>query len=379
MVAAILGCLAGCGGPPPVGGDSRWHERPVHYGVALPYPTKISPHETIIGAHPSTNVEITVPARLTVDSLGRVASIEPKNPALSIFCAYFGRYLRAIQFEPGTVDGVPSSLRIPVNLHIRPDLGEPTVVFPVAGNRAVRSPQLYTEALQLNDVIPAALTRMPSYNCDLTPGDTTDMYPYLVIRVDLDATGAVRGMSKIVSTFPQFTGQLMSALYWAEYAPLIVRGEARASSLYVVVSFYPTVRYPTLPITPDSADSLSILERMRVYTAVDTLGLLAPPVPMRTWSGVASMSPAKWLEPGVISVPLTVDASGRADLGEPSRDSRAAKRTRNSLAQTLRFYPAIGFDGVRRPYTGVAYFEAAGGSNIRIWFDWLPRPRFDDN
>ncbi len=382
---ALLFLLAGCGGPSgPAAEKMQWFPRPEHFGVQLPYPREIPTFEPDPGAL-DTKMERTVAFTLTVTAGGRVAEVEIDRPADSLYRSRYVDYLESLRFEPGLKDSVRVAMQLPLLMQVGAPGDSPTLFFPVQRNRAVMETGLYLRALSLNGVEPAAILSFPPYHGAVTIADTALLYPYIILRLELDETGAVTAIDPVFSSAPGINDQLRSAANWATYAPMKINGRAVASTNYLVVSFFPGISYPTCCLEAGRTDSLPILDRARMQLVPDTFGLMNKPIPIAAWTGIQAATHADFLDGRFYAARVSIDTLGKAflvDSSPYSRDStdyKKAKGTCQRAIEKIRFYPAVDYQGRPCVYTGLTYLTYESGTNVRIWYDWLTSARTIDS
>lgn len=351
--------------------------RPVHFDRSLPYPVSIPefiPDTTII----QPGFDRTFSLRLAVDSVGDVTGLAAAYADDSAIVAGYTTYLKSIKFKPGQIRSVDAPFWLAMTIDVGPAEVRPQLRFPLAADGHVADADLYFESLTLNGVELPAITLFPKYACDLKKGDTASVFPYIIFKLELDETGSITSVETLITTYLRFTEQLQTAIYWGEYSPLRIDGQAMASTNYLIVSFFPTSTYPTraLPISEDSSGS--IYDVVRVRLVADTIGLLNKPVPRGRWTGTLAYGLAPYLDQGPASILVRVDALGVARVTRISPKAYFVSPTRwDLLAQRILMYPARDFHGRNTEYRGRFRVEYVADTIIRIQPEWLQEAPFN--
>jgi hypothetical protein len=348
-------------------------QRPHYYGLALPYPTEI-PELVTTASLPFYRLERIAPMILDIDTKGRVTAVTPQEAADSAFIRYVAVWIKSFRFKPATFRDKKIKSRLPVLLQLHPRVRRPDVYFPIDATGAVRDADLYFSAFTLNGIDPPQVKEFPPYFCNLQWSDSTVIYKFMLVRVELDGSGKVVNTEPVRSTFPAYTMPTMSAILWANFVPAAVQGKPVPSECYLLASFFPYVKYPTRAWRRTELDSLSLLERFRIKLLPDTFGFMAKPLP--AWAGGKEFS-----HPGqhqflrdTVNVMLAIDSSGHVRLGRMSGGTKQLQAAIREISPHLKFFPALDYQGQCRPYSGLASFIFQGSAKIRIVCHWLWQP-----
>lgn len=364
--------IAGCGGPRRalIDESTQLYPRPSHYGLSLPYPVSEVPFvaDTSLKAG---QAEQLISLSLQIDSKGRVVGITSGSPDDSRYVSYYAPYLECLKFKPGLREGVPAAMPLSVDLQVGAVGSEPIVRFPVNPNHAVTRPDLYWQAFAEHGIETPSLISFPSYYYRFGDSQRWRRYPVKIYKVDLDTAGQVTATELVRASSPEYNVQIESAILWGRYSPLRLDGRAVASTSYLVVSLYPTVKYPSRPLGGGVTDGATIWDKSRVRLLPDTIGLLADPIPKRDWSGeIVTISLLGMIDDRV-SARVAVDTLGASRLTDFSTEFFRAQTILNTRSHERRFFPAVDMAGIARPFTGLVYLRYLSESNVRIWFDWL--------
>jgi len=344
-------------------------DRPELYGFAPAYPTATPSFSTDLRA-PLVPRETGTTVRLHIDSEGMVSSLETDTAEPWGLAAYVEPYLENLTFHPALFRGEPVASILPVEVALRPGKRIPSFEFPLDTAAHAGDGRLYRATLPLNDITEPSVVRFPPY-FGAPNVDTTAMYRYLLMAVDLDATGRYRSARTVLNTYPAFAAQLRAALLWSKFKPAEVKGEKVPSMLYVLVSFFGTVGYPTSQWPPDSSDRENLLELLRVRSYGDGVGLMSPPIPKNYPHDSYGLGPDYPLRRDTLYTWIEIDSTGRARPTEVDPTHSEISAAVRSIVPQCDFYPAIDFQGRPVRYRGRVALEFNGTPNVRIRFPWL--------
>lgn len=354
-------------------GSSYAAERPSYLGFEPAYPKTAPP---AVGR--SSGVEVDADSvrimTLGISRDGRYISVQAPQGAdpsdLKLITSLF-TYLKKLEFEPARFNGVPVESRVPAQVRFRSGGMAPDIQFAVDWNRQVTDYDLYVLALAINDIKPPRLVRFPSLHAVVGRRDSTDIYPYTLVRLDLNERGRASRVETIRNTLPHFSHQTLSACNWADFEPARVHGHPTPATVYLLVSFFPEVSYPTLPLVNPPADTLMIQMRMGVSVRADTLGLLAKPIPRNVFTDRFTLTGVPGASFSEALVWTEVDTLGNArGLRVNSPYDATIQRFRTLVGQ-LRFYPALSMSGEPVMFMGPLEARFVGSGDVRIRFLWL--------
>ncbi|MBD3401465.1 hypothetical protein GF420_01110 [candidate division GN15 bacterium] len=311
---------------------------------------------------------------LSVSANGRYVSVQlPRDrdtadlPLVQSLVSWLG----PVDFEPARLHGEPVASLVPVWIRFRPDGVVPEMHFVVDHNREVRDYDLYRLMLIVNEVEPPSLVTFPPYHAIVELEDSLDIYPYMLLRLELDTSGRAISIEPVRNTLPGFTDQIVHACNWAEFEPARVNGEVVAAPVYVMLSFFRAVSYPTQPWQHPPDDSLLLQRRMAVSVRADTLGLLAKPIPRNVYTGRFTLTELPGASFSSATIWTEVDTLGMArGLRVSSPYDQTVRRFRTMVDQ-LRFYPALDQSGEPVRFVGPMSARFAGSADVRIRFLWL--------
>ena len=342
------------------------------YGLKLAYPLKLptlTDTDTIFRCAEDEFMHL----QLQIDSKGAVTKIACNDITTGARVGEYNLFFKRLRFKLGTRDGKTVAQTIPAEIYLFADHRAPVVTFPVSPDGRVESSRLYWQAVEINGVTLPHLLKFPSFHSTLFGVDTTMSPPYALLKVDLGPDGAPTNIALAHTSYPNFAGQLINAANWGSYVPAKRGNQAIPSSCFLLVTFFPTISYPTRTLVIDWPDTSSTIshEKLAVRLLPDTLDYLSGPVPRlaENWTYAVAPTPGAWKSAGVFR--FKIEKDGAAYLISGGNGSVAARRIGDALAQAMRFYPAINKWGHPVGYEGVIKVLPEGKSNVRVKFLWL--------
>lgn len=168
-----------------------------------------------------------------------------------------------------------------------------------------------------------------------------------------------------------FSDQLVNATAWATYQPAKMGGKPLASTNFLLVTFYPTISYPTKPLVAAKPDTSTWHRKYLLQMLPDTLGVMTEPVPRAPTSTnlLATVPPGQARRTFVI--PCGVDSAGFLHLKAPYADSSGIPRLCAEIAKLVRLYPALDYRGGPKPFEGYVEITTLNQTNVRIRYLWL--------
>lgn len=276
-------------------------------------------------------------------------------------------FITALTFVPAELDDQVRASQLPVSMQIEPRMRAPQFRFPVSSDGEIDH-ELLMRSLSLNSVQPPSIDYFPSYYYTTEDDSDSAVPSSLLLRLDLDQSGEV---VQITTTWPSGSGrdsQLRSAVRWARFSPLRIDNQPRSTSTWLAVTFYPHATYPSFAFPSESDVPW---ERFRLQLLPDTVGLMQRPIPKRSGYDHFSFQGDHIYYRDTVSVIIHVDTLGQVRLRHLSRtEPEVLSAISQATAKTL-FYPALGFDGYGRSFTGRALFILEGSTTIRIDYFWL--------
>ncbi len=345
-------------------------DRPELYQFAPPYPKQLPPFASDVNT-PILQKEAFVTMHLHVDEQGLVQQLTADSAGHSGLIKYVDGYLCSIEFVPALFRGQEVSSILPVEVRLRAGDRRPRFEFPIDSAGSPGDGRLYFATFPLNDITLPGVVRFPSYYGAPHRDTLNEMYPYLLMAIDLDSSGRYLDSRMIVGTCPTFERQLWTALLWSEFKPATVKGKATASAMYLLVSFFGPVAYPTTIWPPLSSDTANLLERLRIRTYADRVGLLTPALPKRYPHDTYPLGTNHPFRRDTVVAFIEIDTSGHARFLSCDRTHRELRLAVRKAVHNSRFYPALDFEGKPQKFKGSAAYEFKGTPNVRIRYHWL--------
>jgi hypothetical protein len=306
-----------------------------------------------------------------VDTKGRVTEASTGNRLDSLYEEHFQPFFRSIRFEPGKLEGKKITQTIPAQVFIRHDRKRPEMWFPVDSAGEVSNAFMYAYTLSLNGIQLPEIKSFPSYFCDLGNDTSLVRYPFLLARLELDKTGTPTLIEEVLSTYPAFSRQTLSAINYGEYSPIQSGRNPSAATQFLLVSFFPQMNYPTEPIDSSGGDSISMPDRLRVRLLPDTVHLLSPPVPRNFAEGSFAVTGAATKLGRAIYSTVGIDSSGFVTPHRVYNVPNSIRRIVTYVLKQLRFYPALTFQGEAVSFRGIVRLDFRGDPFVRITCFWL--------
>lgn len=312
-----------------------------------------------------------VRCNVRVDAKGNFAGLVPRDIVPGARLRQYAGYFSRFRFRPGTFNGKSVAQLLPVTVYLFSDRRPPIVTLPVKADGNIGSVILYRQALELNGVSLPHLSMFPSYQSTLSGIDSAGQLRYVVVSLDLNPLGRPTRISLVRTNYPDFAGQILNAANWASYRPASVATRDVAAPCYLMITFLPSMQYPTKPLILDSGDAPLTLERLAVRLLPDTLGDLALPMPRYAvnWTYPLAPKPGSWARHGIFR--YRIDAFGNADFVSGGNGSAAARQFGSELGTVMRFYPAVDWRGNPTTFEGVVKVTPRDTSNVRVEFLWL--------
>jgi len=351
----------------PVNADS---ERPGLYGFSPAYPVEIPEIFSSDVNPPYLTDEAQFILLLDIDKKGDITKTTQINENESRVGEYVKFYLNECIFKPAQFNNNPVSSLLPIKILINPRIESPDIEFPVDTKLKIKDPEFYSLTLQYNDIRLPSVKYFPKYFCNIDWDDSLDIYPFILLQLDLDDQGEVENVNEILSTYSNYTMTLMSASLWSEFIPAKVRDSNISCSSYLLISLFPQLYYPTRKYYEDRSDTLSIHEKNRIRFIPDSISIMQKPMP-RIVNGENILVPGipGWIS-DTLSLFVTVDTSGKAQINRSGKTNAETYRIMREVFSQLKFYPAIGFEGNPVEYSGLIQLIIKGSEKVRISYLW---------
>ncbi len=344
-------------------------DRPVLYGFAPAYPADTLPTFTPPEAYPRPMRTREVVIELTVDKGGRVKEVTADDTTAAHLLEYVRPFLSGLSFVPAERAGKKIRSQLPIAVTFPVRSRTPDFRFPIDEDGHVTDREKYFAAIEANGVTLPRLVMFPPYFTEVHWSDTLRPYPFVLLKLSLDADGIPIAIDTVRSTQSGLTMTTASAALWAQYQPAVIDGKSHAADCFLLVSYFPAVIYPTARWRADRLDSASVLERMRVQVIADTVGLMAKPIARRQPGNALTLAEAGGLVDTVSAV-LAVDTAGHVSFRTQDRISPREWQVLRRLSSRMPFYPARDYRGEARYYDGPVRVILDSSEKVRIEYVW---------
>lgn len=350
---------------------SAFADRPSQYGLSLAYPRQLL-EITDQEGFPPVLCEKNFRVQITVDKKGKTKSVRADNPADSGYAVAIRKHLASIQFEPGLANGKPVECDLILHVRIIPNNFRVVLNAPVNADLSITRQTLYFQSIELNDITLPRLVSFPSYWCNLTMSDSTDIQKFILLEVSAGKTGVIENIQVVRSNYPAFESQVVAAATRAVITPALVKGKPIAAHFFLCLTFYPGNNYPTLPFTDQTFAALPLRERIQLLCLADTIGLLSGPIPkFNPAESVTGGDEVKWLNNDTVAVYLAVSATGKGGALRHDEISPKMSDWIRKTASWMRFYPALNYSGEQSAFAETVYFIFSDSTAVRIVYPWL--------
>ena len=308
---------------------------------------------------------------LRVEVDGSVTDVQAEDPQDSTLAAKLRDWLMGWHGEPACRDGQAATSLLPVHVHLYPSDATPELIAPLDTGGVVASTDLLGRSLALNGISLPTVIEFPSYFAVDEPQLGDEIYPIVLLRLTLDSTGRPLRSEEVLTTSASFGRLVQAASRWGRYAPARVEGKTRLASVFLLVSLFPDLSYPSQPWRSTEAATYGALDRMRVRILPDTTGFVCGPLPRWSPSDRYSLG-GEIVRPGVVAAWIRFDTLGTPQLMRTSKTGSAVRDAVRRLIASLRFHPAVAIDGTPRRFSGLMYLEFQSSTIVRIRCAWLP-------
>jgi hypothetical protein len=232
---------------------------------------------------------------------------------------------------------------------------------------------LIEKTLELNQLSPVLVKKIPSYFCHFERGSNPHEYPFAVFRVALDTAGSLASVETVFTNDRQYSNIFSNVLLYAKYLPATSNGHPIASNTYITVRFFKRVVYPTEIWPPSNEREYDFsyeYHRISYRPYIDSI--VNPPFPINMSDGNIIIN-ENIVFVDTVEVGITIDTLGNVKyrrLIEPT--SVIADKTAKSIIKRLKYLPARGLDGSKIEFEGQLTIVFRNNShNIRIISNWL--------
>ena len=344
--------------------------RPGLYGFAPAYPEKVPEIFYSDVKSPNLTRETEFILLLSIDNSGNVLSINVLDEKEPLAGEYAKQFLTNCNFVPALLNKNEVTSILPVKIRINPRIQTPDFQFPIDSEFNIADPDFFYYTFGFNNISLPEINYFPKYFCNIDWNDSLDLYPYILLQLDLDEQGEVKNVKEILSTYSNYTTTLMSASLWSEFVPAKVNDTNISSSPYLLISFFPQIYYPTQKYYYNQSDTLSIHNKKRLRIIPDIINIIQKPIPRSVEGDNIRISNIPRLLNDTLGLYVTVDTSGIAKILRAGKTNKDTYRIMHEIFSRVKFYPAIGFDGKPVKYDGLLQLIINGSEKVRIKYLW---------
>ncbi len=348
-------------------------ERADYQGFALPYPIELPaplPSDSLyIGfVQPLNNLT------LTIDDSGRVSGCITELMVTSRWRGALRAYLDRLRFEPCIQEGKAATCKIPGQFLVSRVDSSVALELPLDSVGRIKDLALYTKGLRLNSIKLPSVEKFPWYHAAFPAADSNRVLRYCLAKVEFNGKGRAVAIAKVSTDYASFDDQLLTAINYAKFNSGLMPDSTPIRSGYLLITLFPTTRYPTLPWSRKRVDSLDLHDRLAIRMLTDTQSVMIPPLPVsRTEIVIGSGLPVQF-RAAPLAVKIRVNEYGQSRVSVDAGNQAGLYSLAMALENQLKFYPAVGFDGKRIGFDGWLLIRSEGESTVRISFVWLLEP-----
>ncbi|KAA3631524.1 MAG: hypothetical protein DWP97_12820 [Calditrichaeota bacterium] len=305
---------------------------------------------------------------LEIDKKGRVKSVKPEIKADTLYAEFVSDYLRSFEFSPALKEGKKVKSVLPVLVHLSKKIAVPDVDFPLTEHAS--NANLLRYSYELNRILLPKIVSFPSYFTEISPTDSL-LYKFQLYSLEIDKSGKLIGIEKVMSTNPSFDGQIESAMLYASFSPCLQKSKGKNSSCYMKISYFPTIQYPTFPYDSTHYENLSQLKQRRLEILPVSVKLLSEPLPKTIPDHLYPISNIQYAVHSAVEAYVHIDTLGKISLMRTDAKVKDEKESVRRICKNLRLYPALDINGNPVDFYGYLRFERFEQNYIRISYLWL--------
>jgi hypothetical protein len=344
--------------------------RPAALGLRLAIPSSTFP---ILGADSLTtgNGPEIETLTLSISDSGRVTGVAPSGVITVDRLNRLQQYFARVTFLPASRNDTLIRSQLRVEAILSADTTACVIRYPITADSSISDQSLYAQSLRLNGVATAAWKQFPWFHAGLHSEDTTYLLRYALISLGLSAKGKVTHADLVGTNYPGYAEQVASAAKYGSFLPA-KRGVRNVSSdNLLLITFFPSVSYPTKPLVSTNLDTVSWHYRYLVRMMPDSFGLMTDPIPRQPTPGIYQMQVPAAVAYRDLLMNCRIDSVGKISLIPFGVDTTGLKQFCKSLSEQMRFYPGMDFHGRPKPFDGLVQLSNRGGAIVRIEYLWL--------
>ncbi len=316
----------------------------------------------------SENVFVQVVVK--IDKKGKVKSVKTENKENLKYLKYVESYIKGLKFRPAIRKGKNQNSYLPIDILFNKRIYSPVFSFPVIADTLVLHSVLFAETFSLNKIqLPKVLT-FPSYFSDIDIMETSNRYPFVIEKLSYEK-GQLSNIENYMSTCDAFKGQIESAILSADIVPPKYKKKEISGDLYLMVSFFSQLSYPTLVFDAQNFDSSNILSQKRVRIINLATKYLSEPLPKRAKSDAYPNGVMSRIRFDPLNVYVRIDTLGETTVFRVGSSNKRLVRFTKEVCSGLKFYPALNQKNELVEFFGFIRFERKDVADIRISYNWL--------
>ena len=305
---------------------------------------------------------------LDIDKNGTVKSIRPKEQADSLYAEFVSEYLKSFTYSPALKNGKNVKSVLPVVAHFSKKIATPDIDFPLTVDAS--NANLLKLSYELNQITLPGIVTFPPYFTEINPTDSS-LYKFQLYSLEIDKSGKLLAIDKILSSNPSFDQQIESAMLYASFTSYKEKSKGKKTSCFLKISYFPTIQYPTLPYDSNNIDTLSKLKQRRLEILPKSTKLLSEPLPKTIPDHLYPITHIQYAVHGTVEAYVHIDTSGNISLMRTDAKVKDEKESVRRICKNLRLYPALDIEGNPVDFYGYLRFERFEQNNIRISYLWL--------
>ena len=305
-----------------------------------------------------------------VDKKGKLKSIKAEEESDTRYLKFLEPYIQKLTFKPAIFDFKAKKSLLPIEVQISKVYTSPKFSFPLIADTLILDKELFERAVLLNKREFPEIISFPSYYADINSYDSTNRYPVVIEKITFKE-GKLFEIQNEQSTYDAFRDQIESAILYANFKLPALKNNKFSGDIFLMISFFPQINYPTKPYSNLSDYNANLLESHSVRIIDKSYYYLSEPLPKRIPSDKLSRVSSQFVIYEPIEILVYIDTLGNANLVRPPSNSKVVNSTIKRMVSRLKFFPAINQDLQPVEFRGFIRLEPFDELNIRISYNWL--------
>ncbi|MFZ1684854.1 MAG: hypothetical protein WAU88_12110 [Candidatus Zixiibacteriota bacterium] len=309
---------------------------------------------------------------LAITASGKVTSVHLTEILAESKAALIRNLFSKVQFTPCVKNDTARSCRLPVRFLVGTDSADCSIRLPIGTDSCIDDIFLYSEAVKTAGFQPIGLKTFPWFHATFPEHDSLNILPFALISLKVGARGEVRERKLVSTNFENYGRQVLNATSWGKYLPAKWNSRAISSTGFLLISFFPTLPYPSVPYPPKNPDSLSYHKQLSLRFLTDTAGPMIVPIPREAARATYHIPPPPEFRGKTMVVQCSIDTCGILKMTGGRNESDEARKFYKSLSAQIRLYPAMDVAGRCQSFNGIARVTVGTEPIVRIEYLWLP-------